>query len=308
MILILILSLLAALFLLISFFCYKIIFLSPNKGRERLPKLVGDQYTPHQETMDRLFHAISDRPFEPVTIRSHDGLTLFGRYYHTADGAPLDICFHGYRSAAFIDFSCGSELSLKMGHNLLLVDQRSHGKSQGRSITFGILERQDCLGWVNYAVRRFGPDTQITLYGLSMGGATVLMASSLPLPDSVKGIVADCPYSSPKDIICNVGRKLHYPVGFLWIFTRFAARVFAGFGICKTTAAQAVARTKLPVLIIHGEDDNFVPSYMSEEIRNANPAMVQRHTFPGADHGMSYLTDPKRYEAIVTDFVSRILS
>ena len=308
MTLFLILIVLAVLLFLISFFCYKIIFYSPKKGRERLPKLVGEQYTPHRENMDRLFHAIYDLPFEPVTISSHDGLTLFGRYYHTADGAPLDICFHGYRSAGYIDFSCGSALSRKMGHNLLLVDQRCHGKSQGRTITFGILERLDCLQWVNYAARRFGPETRITLYGLSMGGATVLMASSLDLPESVKGIVADCPFSSPKDIICTVGRQLHYPAGILWVFTRFAAGVFGGFNICQTTAARSVSQTKTPVLILHGEDDNYVPCHMSKEIRQANPTMVERHTFPGADHGMSYLSDPDRYEAIVTEFAARILA
>ena len=113
--------------------------------------------------MRRIYQQLTNRPCESVTIVSADGLTLSGRYYHVRDGAPLDLCFHGYRSHPFTDFSGGAELSLSMGHNLLLVDQRAHGKSEGRTISFGILERQDVLCWANYAAERFGDQVQIIL-------------------------------------------------------------------------------------------------------------------------------------------------
>ena len=148
-----------------------------------------------------MFHDLQNKPCEFVTIQSRDGLTLSGRYYHTADGAPLAIGFHGYKSCWLTDFCGGADIAFQMGQNVLLVDERAHGKSQGRTISFGIKERQDLLCWIDYALARFGSDVKILLYGVSMGGATVVMASELELPENVKGIVADCPYSAPLDVI-----------------------------------------------------------------------------------------------------------
>lgn len=289
-----------------AYYAYRIAFYSPNKDRDKIPPAKGPQYDPHREKIDRLFHQLFDRPCEYVTIRTPDGLTLSGRYYHIQDGAPLDIGFHGYRSCALTDFCGGSELSFQLGHNVLLVDQRAHGKSQGRTITFGIKERQDLLCWVNYAVDRFGPDVKIVLYGVSMGGATVLMASELDLPKNVKAIIADCPYSSPKDIILAVAKKIHYPPKLVWPFVVLGARVYGGFDVNEATAEKALKNVKVPVLIIHGESDGFVPHEMSDLVKQ-NPELITRHTFPGADHGISYLVDTPRYQKIVTEFLKKVL-
>ena len=203
-----------------GYYAYRVAFWSPKKGREDLPVHKGKQYEPHLPEIARLLQTLIDRPCEFVSVTSYDGLTLWGRYYHLADGAPLDIAFHGYRSAGLTDFCGGAEISREMGHNLLLIDQRAHGKSQGSTITFGIKERYDVLTWVDYALERFGKDTKILLYGISMGASTVLMASELPLPENVKGIVADCPYSSPTKIIRAVGRKLRIPAAVAAVFSR----------------------------------------------------------------------------------------
>ena len=289
-----------------AYYAYRVAFFSPARDRDKLPSTDGPQYEPYRGEMARVYHQLHDRPCEFVTIRSHDGLTLSGRYYHVKDGAPLDIGFHGYRSSCMTDFSGGSELSFQLGHNLLLIDERAHGKSEGRTITFGILERQDALRWVDYAVDRFGPDTEILLYGVSMGAATVLMVSGLDLPENVKGIIADCPYSSPKAIIRRVAGQMGIPASLAWPFVKLGARVYGGFDIDETSAAQAVKNAKVPILIIHGEADGFVPCEMSD-IVSENPTLVTRHTFPGADHGISYLVDGKRYRQIVTEFMEKVL-
>lgn len=290
-----------------AYYTYRIAFYSPSRDRDKIPPAKGPQYDPHREKIDRLFHQLYDRPCEYVTIRTPDGLTLSGRYYHVKDGAPLDIGFHGYRSSAMTDFCGGSELSFQLEHNVLLVDQRSHGKSQGRTITFGIKERQDLLCWVHYAVERFGAEVQIILYGVSMGGATVLMASELELPPNVKAIIADCPYSSPRDIILAVGKKMGFSPKLIWPFVVLGARVYGGFDINEVTAESAVRHAKVPILIIHGEADGFVPHDMSRVIQEANPEKVARHTFPGADHGISYLVDTPGYQKIVTEFMNEVL-
>lgn len=289
-----------------SYYAYRIGFYSPKENRERIPPTNGHQYDPYREDMARIFRQLNERPCEFVTITSQDGLILSGRYYHTKGGAPLDIGFHGYRSSPLTDFSGGSELCFKLGHNVLLVDQRAHGKSQGSTITFGILERRDVLRWVDFAVDRFGADTKITLYGVSMGAATVLMASELDLPDNVKGIVADCPYSSPIGIIRHVGREMPVPNFLVAPFAVLGAAIYGRFDLLETDCARAVQHARVPILIIHGEADGFVPCEMSD-LAGSNPALITRYTFPGADHGISYLHDTPRYQKIVSDFLKMVL-
>lgn len=291
-----------------SLYAYRIAFYSPKNKRDQVVTPKDPQYDPYREEMRRIFHQLNDRPCEFVSILSHDGLKLSGRYYHVKDGAPLDIGFHGYRSHPITDFSGGTELSFQMGHNVLLIDERAHGRSEGSTISFGILERMDLLEWVNYAVSRFGNDVRILLYGVSMGGATVLMASELDLPVNVKGIIADCPYAKPLEIILYVGERTAFPNWLIKPFAILSAKIYGGFDLLETDAVRAVKNTKVPVLIIHGEDDRYVPCQMSEPVALANPQMVHRVTFPGAAHGISYLSDTPKYHKLVKEFVSEIMS
>lgn len=306
--LILLLCLLTIVMLSGSYYAYRIAFYAPRKKRDQVVKPKDPQYDPYREEMRRIYHQLNDRPCEFVSIQSHDGLKLSGRYYHVKDGAPLDIGFHGYRSHPITDFSGGSELSFQMEHNVLLIDERAHGRSEGSTISFGILERLDLLDWVNYALQRFGTDVSILLYGVSMGGATVLMASDLDLPKNVKAIIADCPYSKPLDVILYVGERTLFPNWLIKPFTVLAAKLYGNFDLLETDALRAVKNTKVPVLIIHGEDDRYVPCWMSEPVLQANPEMVQRFTFPGAAHGISYLVDTPRYHQIVKEFVRNAMS
>lgn len=289
-----------------SYYAYRIAFYSPKKERDQVVKPKDSQYDPYRPEMRRLYRQLSERPCEFVSITSRDGLKLSGRYYHVKDGAPLDIGFHGYRSHPLTDFSGGTELSFQMGHNVLLIDERAHGKSEGKTISFGISERLDLLEWVNYAVDRFGEDVKILLYGVSMGGATVLMASDLPLPENVRGIIADCPYSKPLDVILHVGKQRSLPDRLIRPLAILGARIYGGFDLLETDAERSVQNTKIPILIIHGEADHYVPCEMSELV-SANPAMVERHTFPDAAHGISYLVDTPRYHKIVKAFVQKVL-
>lgn len=289
-----------------AWYAYQTAFWAPAKNKDQVVTPKGEKYAPYSDEISRIVRDLRNRPCEFVTITTFDGLVLSGRYYHVKDGAPLDIGFHGYRSSCLNDFAGGSRMSFDMGHNLLLVDQRAHGSSQGRTITFGIKERLDLKCWVEYAVERFGEDIQIMLYGISMGGATVLMASELDLPPNVKGIVADCPYASAMDIILHVGRTHPIPQWLMKPFVILGAKTFGGFDILETDAYRAVKNSKIPILIIHGESDGFVPPQMSD-LMLYNPNTIKRITFPGADHGISYLADTARYRKIVKDFCDMVL-
>ncbi len=254
-----------------------------------------------------LIDTLNSRPYERVTITSFDGLQLSGRYYHTRDGAPLVILFHGYRGTPSRDLCGGASICFDLGCNVLLVEERGHGMSEGHTISFGVNERYDCLAWSRWAAERF--HVPILLVGISMGATAVLLASALDLPQNVRGIIADCPYTSPDTIIRLVGRRRHLPMSPLMPFIRLGARIFGGFSLsANVNAAEAVRLARVPILLIHGEEDGFVPCDMSREIAAARPELVELHTFPGAWHGTSYLVNTERYTRLVREFCERTLA
>ncbi|MBP3654822.1 MAG: alpha/beta hydrolase [Oscillospiraceae bacterium] len=267
----------------------------------------SEQYIPHGENMRRLVTQLLALPYEQVYITSYDGLRLAAKYFHRNDGAPLKIEFHGFRSAAVRDFCGAHELDVMTGCNVLLVDQRSHGLSDGNVITFGIKERYDVVSWVNYAVERFGPDVKILLSGVSMGAATVLMASSLDLPGNVRGIIADCGYSSPAAIIKKVCREdYHLPVWLLYPFIKLSAKVFGKFDLESASAVEAVKNTNIPLFLVHGGDDRYVPCSMAYEIKEAAGDMAQLHIFQTSGHVLCYLDDTPRYQQLAQAFCDEI--
>ncbi len=294
--------------LLVAYYVYRVAFYSHKKGFDDVYKIPdGEQYEPHKERMLKLIDELLGRDYEDVYVTSFDGLKLHGRYYHCKDGAPLNIGFHGYRATAIRDFCVGASESLKRGHNLILIDQRGQGKSEGNTITMGVKEHRDVLSWTQYAVERFGDDVKIVIYGVSMGAASVVMATSLDLPPNVKGVIADCPYNAPKDIILSVAKNdMGISKGIAYPFVWLAARVFGRFDINAVTCAEAVKNAKIPIMIIHGEDDRYVPCDMSDEILKANPELITRYTFPSAGHGLSFLVDTKRYREITEPFYKQL--
>lgn len=283
-------------------------FYSPRGGQNDDHTLPASLWNgPTRDKITKMIDDLNAVPYERVGVRSFDGLPLAGRYYHQKDGAPLQICFHGYRGTPSRDFSGGARAHLDAGYNVLLAEERAHCSSGGHYITMGVRERRDVLTWVEYAVDRFGPDVRIQLNGISMGAATVLMAAGLGLPENVRGVAADCPFTSPGEIVKKVLRDMHLPVGAVFPLMALGTRLFAGFDMYEADAAEAVRGLTLPILLIHGEADSFVPCDMSRAIAAANP-LIELHTFPGAEHGVSYLADEERYRRIAAEFSARIFA
>lgn len=293
--------------ILAAFFIYRTAFYSPRSKRaDPFAPTDGQAYEAYRDAILKATRIMDQYPYEPVWITSYDGKKLFARYYHMDDNAPLEIICHGYRSSALRDSSGGHALSRRLKLNTLVIDQRSHGKSDGIAITFGVKERYDCLAWIRYVNNRFGNNKPIILSGLSMGAATVLMAAGLPLPDNVQCIIADSPYSSPCGIIEKVCADLHYPRKLVKPFLLLSARLFGGFRLTESSAIESVKHTSLPILLIHGEADDFVPAQMSQEIYASAPDRIELHLFPGAGHGLACMSDPLRYRRIVWQFLKNI--
>ena len=298
----------ALLVLLISYVTYYIAFYSSKKIRENVPEVLeGEQYKAVSTQMRELTELAKNKPHEEVSIMSFDGLRLFGRYYHCADGAPVEIMMHGYRGTAMRDMGGGVQRCFEVGRNVLLIDQRAAGKSEGHTISFGIKERYDCKSWVEYIVERFGKDVRIIITGISMGAATVMMATELDLPPNVVGVLADCGYSTPKDIINKVVDEMGLPFALCYPFIKLGARVFGGFDLEAADPVRAMRKCKIPVLFIHGEDDRFVPCEMSRICCEACAAPKMIKTIPGAGHGLSYLIDREGYVQILDEFTDMVL-
>ncbi len=282
-------------------------FFNPPRRRHKKIKMDRRQYFALGDKVKEPVRLVSEAEHEKVTVTSYDGYILTGKYFHYNDGAPLDIIFHGYRSNSFNDCGGGYKLAKDLGHNVLLPDQRSHGESGCNIITFGVNERHDCLAWCNYASNRF-KDVKIVISGVSMGAATVLMASDLDLPENVKGIIADCGFSRPIDIILEVGRTMGISPKIASPFVTFAAKLLGGFDIHKTSAVEAVKNAKVPVLIVHGDDDRLVPVEMAYKIFEACNNKKQLLIVKGAGHGLSYIIDEELYKRTINDFKTAVIN
>ena len=240
-----------------------------------------------------------------VKTLSRDGIKLSGRLYEFGASDKLVIFFHGYRSSAIRDGNGIINICAENGYNILVVDQRAHGKSGGRTITFGIKERYDCVDWVNFAIETFGSDVKIVLGGLSMGAATVMMAAGSELPRNVRAIVEDCGYSSPRDILCSVIKRKRLPVRFIYFLIRVSAIVFGGFDPDSYSSAKGLSSCNLPVLFVHGQDDRLVPCEMSEVCRSSGQGQTILLLVPDAGHGMSFYHNKEGYISAVTDILTK---
>ena len=291
--------------LITAFVCFRMAFyISDKEKRENAlrPLPPGEEYLPYHSAMQRWQEEVKTFPCAEFSIRSFDGLQLRGRYYERFPGAPVELMFHGYRGNAMRDLCGGVQRCFACGRNALLVDQRASGDSGGNVITFGIRERKDCLAWVDFMIAHFGADVKIILTGISMGAATVLMAAGEELPDNVIGVLANCGYTSAKDIICKVISQMKLPPKLAYPFVKLGARLFGGFDPEEAAPIDAVKRAKVPVIFFHGENDDFVPCDMSRQMYDACVSRKHLHTVPGAAHGLAFPADEQTYLRVLKEF------
>jgi len=295
----------ALLTLAVSLVCFYIVFYAPRRSQKNAPEFDiphGQIYEPYRETMVGWMKEVRAMPHEDMTILSHDGLQLWGRYYEYSPDSPVEIMFHGYRGSAERDLCGGVQRCFRLGHSALIVDQRTSGRSQGHVITFGVKEHRDCLAWAEEAAKRFGPDRKLILTGISMGASTVLLAAGQELPLGVVGILADCGYTSARAIIQKCTRQLKLPPRLLYPFVRLGALLFGGFDPDSVSPVEAIKRAKVPVIFFHGDADDFVPCSMSQENYDACPSPKELVFTPGAGHGLCYLLDRQGYLEAVRAF------
>ena len=261
------------------------------------------------DTFSRADEILSSYTPKEVYVKSFDGTVLFARYF-PAPG-PQDLTFvllHGYKGSGGRNFILQFELLRKLGCNILMIDQRAHGKSGGKYITFGVKEQYDVEAWVNW-LRSLNPNVSIVLYGVSMGASTALIASSIPsVSQNLSAIIADCGFTSPAEEFVNLaefkGKKA--PKKFLTESVE-VVRKKADFLTTAYSTLDSVSRMYVPVLFVHGEKDKFVsPSFTVRNYEACSSPYKRLLMVPDAQHVGSFQHAPEQYTEEIKALLSRI--
>lgn len=274
---------------------------SAAKDKEKLMSS-GDLSETVAAIMDAA-RVLENTEHEQVEITAQDGTALVGHWFCPENAKRVIVAMHGWRSNWSQDFGMIAPFWFDNDCAVLLAEQRGQGNSGGDYMGFGLLERYDCLDWITWVNERTEAKLSIYLGGVSMGATTILMAAGFELPENVKGIVADCAFTSPHAIWKHVvENNFHLPYGIYSAAAKDLSKKRLKVESDSYSTVNALQNCSVPVMFIHGTDDHFVPIEMTYENYKACTAPKELLIVPGAEHGMSYLVDKDSYEAAVINF------
>lgn len=239
---------------------------------------------------------------EDLYINSFDNLKLHALFINNNTNKTI-ICVHGYKAKdGLYDFGMSAKFLNSLGYNLLFVDNRVHGLSQGKYIGFGVLDSIDVNSWVDYLVANMNQET-IILYGMSMGAATVMNAQN----NKVKAIIADCGFASGYDEVAYQIKKMYHLPPFPIIpISNVLLKLLAHYSLKEKEAYKSIKNYKNNLLIIHGSRDHFVPTRDAYKIFDNATCYKKILIVPGASHAKSYLKDTELYEQTIKEFLDEI--
>ncbi len=301
-----------AIFLVISTYAWMVtitfglLFRRPiTKKQVYLKPLFGPGFDQHADEMNKTQKKYAEKKHENIKIVSGT-ISIRAKLFENPKSDKVIIFVHGYYSAGMRDIGYFGSLYDDLDVSVLIIDQRANGKSSGMYTTLGAMERYDVREWIFYINNRYKGKKEIYLHGVSMGAATSLLVTSLNgLPNSFKGVIADCGYSRTNGVLLYAGRRLVKirPKTLFWGINLFA-RFFAGFNLNKVRVSKELKKnTNIPILFLHGTDDRFVPFNMSVKNYKATNAHKKLVAFPGAAHCESYLKYRELYTKEVKDFL-----
>lgn len=245
--------------------------------------------------------------YSNIYINSFDNLKLHGyKILNEKSNNNWVITVHGYTSKG-IDMSSYAKRFYDMGYNVLIPDLRSHGESEGNSIGMGWIDRLDILKWIDLLLEE-NKNAKFILHGVSMGAATVSMVSGENLPSNVKTIIADCGYTSVWEQFSHKLESMYSLPAFpVMNASSIIAKFKAGYGLKEASTLKQVSKSKTPILFIHGDQDNFVPYRMMDELYNATSSDKEKLTIKGARHAKSSKVNPDLYWSTIESFINRYI-
>ncbi|WP_260472004.1 alpha/beta hydrolase [Bacillus salinus] len=227
-------------------------------------------------------------------------------YKNGTENPKWAIVVHGYTSHAG-QMTRWIRNFHEQGYNVLAPDLRGHGKSEGAYIGMGWHDRLDILLWIE-EITKVEPQAEIVLFGISMGGATVMMTAGEDLPSNVKVIVEDCGYSSVSDVFTyQLDDLFSLPAFPVLNAANTVTNIRAGYDLFKASAVEQVAKSNTPILFIHGDQDTFVPYEMIDDVYEAAKVEKEKLVIPGAGHGEAEKIDPDLYWRTIWGFVEKYI-
>ena len=250
---------------------------------------------------------------EDITLKSFDGLNLTSTLIMNENPTnKFIVLVHGV-SICYVGSLKYFDIFYKNGFNVLIVNQRRHGKSEGKYSTYGFYEKYDVNMWIEYLKSRFGNDIILGLHGESMGAGTVM--ETIPINNSIKFVIEDCGYSNFHELIGfqithayknKLVRKILRPS---LIFANFFMKTKAKFSMKKIVPIDIVSSTSLPMMFIHGKEDYFVPWYMSVDLYKAKTkGYKELYLVEGAKHAEALEVNKILYEKKIMTFIEKALS
>ncbi|MGG7212498.1 alpha/beta hydrolase [Clostridium nigeriense] len=245
--------------------------------------------------------------YSNVYIKSFDNLTMHGyKILNENSSNKWVITVHGYTSKGLY-MSNYAKRFYDMGYSILIPDLRGHGESEGNYIGMGWYDRLDILKWIDLILNE-NENSKIILHGVSMGAATVSMTSGEELPSNIKAIISDCGYTSVWEQFSHQLKSMYSLPNFPIMNASSAiARFKAGYGLKEASALKQVAKSKTPILFIHGDEDDFVPYKMMDELYDATSSDKERLTVKGAGHAKSSKVDPYLYWSTIENFINKYI-
>lgn len=247
-----------------------------------------------------------DIPVEEVTIKSEDGLNLKG-YYHNAypESNKVVIINHGYTANHYVTYQY-TDVFFEEGYNVLLVDMRSHGESEGDIASYSYNESKDMGLWVNFIKSKVGENAYIGLHGQSMGAATVLSYGGQH-PEEIKFVIEDCGFTTAREAIKFQFEEAKIPFWPLYDLVRGRINRKYDFDLNDISPSDAIVNSDVPTLFIHGTADNIVPTWMTEEMYNKKKGEKDMlYLVEGAGHMESYSKDKEMYKAKIREFLNNV--
>lgn len=295
---IMILILLAlGLYLIIGYSAYKFVLKRNGGMKKRLIK----NYHQHLQKVGS-DEGFFDDNFQKIQIESQDKLKLFG-FYKSNNSNRLAILVHGY-AGDHMEVANAGQIFDKKGYDILAIDMRSHGLSEGEVFTMGKNESEDLLLWINKALE-INNNYKIVLYGQSMGASTVCLTIGEKIPNNVVLAIEDCGYDNVEKQFSYVYTKQKIHFKFLFKIFSFFTKNTMELNLKSIDAISKLKQAKIPVLFIHGEKDDFVPTEMVYNLSSQIPESRRWvYIAPEAGHVMSYAVDPKKYERKINEFLS----
>lgn len=269
----------------------------------------SDEYSQEKELEHDAWCASKNvREIETV---ARDGAKLYSYLIPSETNSNIYVlCAHGYRGTRYGDFGEQAKFYHSLGYNVILIDQRAQGKSEGKYIGFGLFEAQDLIEWLKLYTDKFGNGIKFIIAGISMGAATVCIASGdSKLPENVICAVSDCSYTSAdEELKYCLPHYARLPCEPFRSLANIINSKTAGYSFKDACPLSAVKNAKVPILFIHGGADDFVPTKMVYELYDACCTEKDLLIVENAIHAQSFFTNPEKYKQKVTEFIGRFLN